>query len=68
MAEFTIDRTTPTVYIDKSGKPVQGYLIQLTLLEFDEVHELRVPSLTKSVVEKAAKDLLAQRRALAELE
>lgn len=67
MANYHIERTQPTVYLDKGGRAIQGFTVYVFLDDFDEVHELRVPSLSPDVVSKAAEALVEQRTALAEL-
>lgn len=67
MASYNIERTQPTVYLDKGGRAVQGFTVYVLLADFDEVHELRVPSLSPDIVSEAAKALVEQRTALAEL-
>jgi len=67
MASYRIERTQPTVYLDKGGRAVQGFTVYVLLHDFDEVHELRVPSLSPDVVSEAAEALIKQRTALAGL-
>lgn len=66
-AEYQIERTAPTVYIDKAGKPVRGYTVSVYLVEFDEYHELQVPDLTEKTVKAACDKLVADRKKLATL-
>lgn len=68
MAEkiYTIDFTQPTVYLDR-GSPVQGFLIQGTLLEFDEIFQINVPKMDEKDIDKRILTLLEQRRKLANL-
>ncbi len=65
--EFAVERTTDTVYLDEGNNPVQGFDVQIRLIEFDELHTLNVPNLRADTVEAAAKRLLEERRALAKL-
>ena len=67
MPTFVVERTQPTVYLDKAGRPVQGYAVYVLLTEFDELHEVRVPSLSPDIVQAAVELLLEQRAALAAL-
>jgi len=67
MARFKIERTQPTVYLDKAGRPVRGFVVYVLLTEFDELHELNVPSLLAEVVQAAADQLVEYRDALASL-
>jgi len=67
MSSYRVERTQPTVYIDKGGRAVQGFTVYVHLVDFDEIHELNVPSLSPDVVSEAADRLVEQRTALAEL-
>ncbi len=67
MADYIVGRTQATVYLDKSGTAVNGYLLQVEFPEFDEVLDVRVPSLDPKVVSKAIDTLLDNRRKIAAL-
>jgi hypothetical protein len=67
MADYIITRTVPTVYVDRSGNPVHGYVVYFDLPEFDETHYLEVPSLDETIVKNAIERLLDQRRKLAQV-
>lgn len=67
MTKYTIERTTPTVYLDARGNAVQGFIVFVHLLEYDEVHELRLPTIDTKAVQKAADKLVSDRDALASL-
>ena len=64
---YTIDKTFPTIYLDSRNNAVQGFVVVIHLIDYDEMHELRVPSLAPNVVKKAADELAANRDALANL-
>jgi len=64
---YRIERTQPTVYLDKGGRPVQGFTVYVMLTDFDEVHEVNVPSLNPTVVGAAVEELLTYRTALSQL-
>lgn len=67
MPTYRVERTQPTVYLDKAGRPVQGFVVYVLLTKFDELHELHVPSLDANTVKEAVELLYEQRDALAEL-
>jgi len=67
MPRYVVERTQPTVYVGRSGRPVNGFLVYVTLLNYDETHELRVETLDPETVGLAVDQLITQRRALAEL-
>ena len=64
---YIIERTQNTTYLDDAQTVVDGYVIRLRLVNFDEVHQLRVPSLDPKTVKAAANKLVAQRAALDDL-
>ncbi len=64
---YSVSRVTPETYLDNSQKVVQGFRVTITLIEFDEVHELQVPSIDEKIVTAAAEKLLTQRQKLAQL-
>lgn len=65
--KFVVERTTDTVYLDEGNNPIQGFLIQVRLIEFEELHSINVPNLKLDTVEAAAINLLEDRQALADL-
>ena len=67
MGNYRIEKTQPTVYLDKGGKPVRGFLVTVDFTDYDEVHELQVKALSPDVVAEAVETLLAERDALSEL-
>lgn len=67
MPEYRIVRTQPWTYLDRSGQPVNGFRLTVEFPEFDEVHMLDVPRLDPDAVERAAQQMLDNRRRLAEL-
>jgi len=67
MEKYRIEHTQPTIYIDNRGQAINGYLVYVYLPEYDESHELRVPKLDPAVVKAAAEQLLANRKAIADL-
>ena len=67
MPTYVVERTQPTVYLDKAGRPVQGFAVYVLLTDFDELHEVRVPSLSPDAVQVAVELLLGQRTALTAL-
>lgn len=67
MADYVVERVQPTVYLDKSGNPVNGFVVFVAFPEFDETFTVNVPSIDPKTVKAAVEALLTQRRALAEL-
>ena len=65
MAEQVVyGRTQPTIITNERGMATQGYLIEVSFPEFDEIHDLRVASLDPKVVKAAGEKLYKQRAAI----
>jgi len=67
MAIYKVTHTAPAVYADKGGKPVRGFVVTVLLTQFDEQHEVYVPSLDPKVVREAIAVLYNDRAALDDL-
>jgi len=67
MPRYVIERTQPTVYVGPSGRPINGYLVYVRLIDYGETHEIRAATLDPEVVGPEVEALIEQRRALAEL-
>lgn len=68
MAEkYKVVKTVPSIYLDKQGNAVQGYLVIFELTEFDEVHEIRLPKLTEKDVKNAIEQFISEREKIAKL-
>ena len=65
--EYSVISTTPTVYNDPLAGIVNGYLVRVHLVNYDEVHELRVPKIDPKAVKAEIDKLIKQRDGLAEL-
>jgi len=61
---FVVERQEPTVYSDKRGHAINGFLVTGTLVPWDETFEIRVPSLDPDVIKAKIMELVEQRRAL----
>ncbi len=66
-AQYVVEKTADTVYLDDGNNPVQGFQVQIRLMEFGELHTLNVPNLRPETVKAAAELLLEDRKALADL-
>ena len=67
MATFQIQKTAPTVYLDRTGNAINGFKVTVYLPDVDETHFVNVESLDANVVKVAAEKLSNQRNALAAL-
>ena len=65
--EFAVERTTDTVYLDEGNNPIQGFQVQIRLIDFEELHTINVPNLRADTVTAAAEIILEDRKALANL-
>ncbi len=65
--KFTITRTQNSVYLDRTGKAINGYSLSVYLPEFDEELTIQVSSLDTKVVQDACNKLYASRSALSNL-
>jgi hypothetical protein len=68
MAEaFQITATQPFTYLDQNKQLVNGYRVFFFIPEFNENHEVHVPSLDKVVVKAAIDKIFRQRKDLSTL-
>jgi hypothetical protein len=67
MTDYVITQTVPSVFLDRRGIAVNGYLVYFELTEFSEVHQVNVTSLDPTQVDRAIREVLKQRKALAKL-
>ncbi len=65
--KYMIERTAPTTYIDGRGNAIQGFIVYFRIEQFDESHEVRVPSLNAGAVTKAIEAIVTNREGLANL-
>ena len=64
---YKITATQPWIYSDVQGRVVHGFKVFLVIPEFNETHELTLPSLDQAMVKAAAEKLVKDRKALASL-
>ena len=67
MSSYVIETQKPSTFLDKRGEPVQGFLIQGTLLPWDETFNLQVESLSPEVVKPLLEQLVEDRENLDKL-
>ncbi len=67
MSDFSVISTSPLTYLDPVQGVVNGVLVRVRLVKYDEVHELRVPKMDAALVKAEIEKLLDQRDQLAEL-
>ncbi len=67
MVTYHVTRTAPTVFTDRSDRPINGFRVEVYLVEFDEGHSLNVPSLDEATVKETIEKLIEQRERLAAL-
>jgi hypothetical protein len=66
-AQYKVLSTQPWIYTDQTGRIIRGFRIFVSLLEFNETHELELPSLDPAAVKTAVEALVTQRKALSAL-
>lgn len=64
---FTVLSTSPTTYNDPVLGIVNGVLVRFRLTDYNEVHDLRFPSLDAAKVKAGIEEVLKQRDDLAGL-
>ena len=67
MTGYSIQKTGNTTYIGPAGNVINGFLLTVLLVEFNETLLLNVPSLNADVVKTEIEKVLEQRKALANL-
>lgn len=67
MADYTVTNVRPSTYLNKGGKPVNGYAITVYFPEFDESFEVRVANRDKDAVASEIVKELEFRRSLVDL-
>lgn len=66
-SRVTIVRSQPTVYINETGQPVNGFLVTVKFNNYNETHEIRVPNMDVNTIKPVIAKLLDDRDSLAEL-
>ncbi len=64
---YEVVQTVPTMILDKTGRPVNGYNVYIWLPEFGETIILETQTLDPSEIDKKARMVLGNRRKLSEL-
>lgn len=65
MAKIIYGRTQPSIVTNARGLATQGYIVEVTFPDFDEIHDIRVTSLDPDEVKTAAEALFKQREKIA---
>jgi len=67
MADYKVTSVRPSTYMNKAGKPVNGYAVTVYFPEFDEAFEVHVATRDKDAVATEISKELEFRRGLADL-
>jgi len=67
MSEIVYGRTQPAIITNERGLATQGYTVEISFPEFDEIHDVKVASLDPKIVKAAAEKLYKQRAGIAAL-
>ena len=61
MSEIIYGRSQPSIITNERGMATQGFIVEVSFPEFDEIYDVRVDSLEPDVVKAAAERLYDQR-------
>jgi hypothetical protein len=64
---YRVLRTETVTFFDRSGRPVNGYRIDVEFMEFNEIHTFDVSTLRTDFIKEMAEAFIKDRRALSEL-
>lgn len=64
---YRVVKTFPQQFFDETGRPVNGYQVDIDFMEFNEIHTFNVASLDKDNLKAKVEAFLVQRRALLDL-
>lgn len=67
MPKYTVVSVQNTVYLDKGGKAVNGYIVTASLPDYNEELQVKVPNIEPATVKAELDKLTANRDALAKL-
>ncbi len=65
MSTATVQRVQNNVYLDNSGKAVDGFLLYVYLAAYDETLTVNVPNMSEATIKAAVDSLVKQRDAVA---
>lgn len=61
---YQITSSSASTFLDNSGRVVNGFVIWVTLLEWNESYPLNVKSLDPKLIDETVKDLITKRQGL----
>jgi len=67
MSEIIYGRSAPAIITNDRGLATQGYTIEVSFPEFDEIFDIKVESLDPKIVKAAGEKLYKQRAGIAAL-
>lgn len=65
--KYQIEKATPTTYLDKLDKVINGFLVRFVVVEFDETYEINLPDIETDTVKEAIEKLISDREAIRDL-
>lgn len=65
--QYVVEHTEPTVLIDNAGKPYKGFVVTVTLTQWNESRLLEVALIDPDEIDRLVKDQIKTRKALEEL-
>lgn len=67
MSEYVVVSTGPSTYHDKDKGIVNGILIRFRIVQYDEVHEVRIPKMDTQLAKVAIEAVVTERDNLAKM-
>lgn len=67
MASYKIETVQPSIIIGGGGRPINGFLVRVNLIEYDEVREIELATDEPQAIHDAVTESIARRKALDEL-
>ena len=61
---YSIGQVTPTVILKDTGRAVNGFVIEFTIIDLDEIHTLQFDSMNKDLIDDAIRAFIDDRMSL----
>ncbi len=67
LKKYVIEKTRGEPYLDKTNNVINGFIVTVLFVDFDEMHEIKVPDMKTETVKNAIELLLSERNGLQNL-
>lgn len=67
MTDYQVVSSTPTTYLDPVQGVVNGVLVRFRMVAYNEIHEVRIPSMNAALAKSAIEQAVTERDALSSL-